>query len=459
MKIVVGDQAQVLRLGEWGDWLAVELPLAPMTTLPGQVRFLLKGLTPYFELYASPINLDPFNPALPISSPEDYASELARVGGRYYTQGHARGHARHERRRADRPMSCWRRRASPPTRTSASSTTCWAAFADGLLFYYFGHVDQVSHMMWRAMDPTHPAYTDADANYRHVIEDLYVQMDGVVGRTAAALGPQDLLVVMSDHGFAPWRRAMNLNSWLRDQGYLTVTNARAGQAPGLAGVDWTRTRAYAAGLNGLYVNTQGREGKGIVPAGEREAIATEIAARLQATVDPATGQPAVTRAFLRERAYPGHAHLDLSPDIVVGYARGTRVSSDSALGIVAPDVFSDNREAWSGDHSMDPDHVPGVLFTSRALKAPAPGLQQLAASILAEFGVTDFPVRRAVMFGSRVKLDKALLAKLKRYSDLAGYSSVEEFITHALEKEIAQLEGAESEQELKKKLKGLGYLS
>jgi hypothetical protein len=63
------------------------------------------------------------------------------------------------------------------------------------------------------------------------------------------------------------------------------------------------------------------------------------------------------------------------------------------------------------------------------------------------------------MFGSRIKLDKALLTKVKRYSDLAGYSSVEEFITHALEKEIAQLEQAESEQELKKKLKGLGYIS
>ena len=63
------------------------------------------------------------------------------------------------------------------------------------------------------------------------------------------------------------------------------------------------------------------------------------------------------------------------------------------------------------------------------------------------------------MFGNRVKLDKALLAKIKRYSDLAGYSSVEEFITHALEKEIAELEQSESEQELKKKLKGLGYIS
>jgi hypothetical protein len=63
------------------------------------------------------------------------------------------------------------------------------------------------------------------------------------------------------------------------------------------------------------------------------------------------------------------------------------------------------------------------------------------------------------MFGNRVKLDKALLAKIKRYTDLAGYSSVEEFITHALEKEIAELEQSDSEQELKKKLKGLGYIS
>jgi metal-responsive CopG/Arc/MetJ family transcriptional regulator len=63
------------------------------------------------------------------------------------------------------------------------------------------------------------------------------------------------------------------------------------------------------------------------------------------------------------------------------------------------------------------------------------------------------------MFGSRIKLDKALLTRIKRYADLAGYSSVEEFITHALEKEIAKLDEAESEQEIKKKLKGLGYIS
>jgi hypothetical protein len=64
------------------------------------------------------------------------------------------------------------------------------------------------------------------------------------------------------------------------------------------------------------------------------------------------------------------------------------------------------------------------------------------------------------MFGSnRIKLDKGLMAKLRRYASLAGYSSVEEFVTHALEKEIAKLEDAGSDEEIKKRLQGLGYIS
>ncbi len=333
-------------------------------------------------------------------------------------------------------------------------------FDDGLLFYYFGHVDQVSHVMWRAMDPGHPAYTEADAPYRTVVEDLYVEMDAVVGATAARLGPNDLLVVMSDHGFASWRRAMNVNSWLREAGYLVVTSDRAGLAPGLTGVDWSRTRAYGVGLNGIYVNTQGREGTGLVPAAGRAALAAEIAAKLQAAIDPGTGQPAVTTAFVSEQTYAGHAYPRLAPDIIVGYARGTRVASDSALGIVAAEVFSDNREHWSGDHSMDPAHVPGVLFTSRALDPPGPQPADPGRGHPRRIRHQRFPrTEDPVIFGGNVTLDKALLARVKRYADLAGYSSVDEFITHALEKELKLLEGSESEEELKKKLKGLGYLS
>ena len=393
VKLVVGDETRVLRVGEWSSWVPVGLELLPMSTLPGEVRFLLKSLTPYFELYVSPINLDPMAPALPISTPDDYAAELALAGGRFYTQGMPEDtRARNAGALSPDELLAQARLTAAENRQQFDYVL--DRFSDGLLFYYFGHVDQVSHVMWRAMDPEHPAYTAADAPYRTVVEDLYAEMDAVVGATVARLGPNDLLVVMSDHGFASWRRAVNINSWLRDAGYLVLTTARAGLAPGLTGVDWTRTRAYAVGLNGVYVNTQGREGKGIVPPDAREALAAEIAAKLQAAIDPATGVPAVTTAFVASQTYTGHAYPAISPDIVVGYARGTRVASDSALGIVAADVFSDNTENWSGDHSMDPAHVPGVLFTSRALTQPAPSLQTLAAAILAEFGITDFPARR-----------------------------------------------------------------
>jgi len=395
VRLVVGDERRVLEVGRWSDWVPIALPMLPGSTLPGQVRFLLKSLTPYFELYVSPTNLDPYAPALPISTPARYAADLAEASGRYYTQGMP------EDTRARNVEALTADELLAQAHITAGETRQQLGyvldhFDDGLLFYYFGHVDQVSHVIWRSMDPAHPAYTAADAAYRAVVPDLYAEMDAVVGDVMARLGPNDLLVVMSDHGFAPWRRAVNINSWLRDHGYLTVTNTRDAALPGLGGVDWTKTRAYGVGLNGVYLNLAGRESKGIVSGDEAWRLTAEIAAAMQATLDPATAAPAITRAFVTTAAFAGHDYRAIEPDLVIGYARGTRVSSDSALGIVAPEVFSDNREPWSGDHSMDPAHVPGVLFTSRPLKVPSDRLQTLAASILAEFGVTDFPTRRPV---------------------------------------------------------------
>jgi predicted AlkP superfamily phosphohydrolase/phosphomutase len=391
--LVVGDETRLLEVGEWSSWVPIELPILPLSTLPGELRFLLKSIRPYFELYVSPINLDPLAPALPISTPEDYAAELATSTGRFYTQGMPEDtRARNvEALTADELLAQARITADENRR---QFHYVLERFTDGLLFYYFGHVDQVSHVLWRSRDPDHPAYTAADARYTTVIDTLYTEMDGVVGEAMARLGPDDLLIVMSDHGFAPWRRAMNVNSWLRDRGYLAVTNAQAGLAPGLGGVDWNRTRAYAVGLNGVYLNLRGRESKGIVAPEEAERLAAAIAAEMEATQDPATGAAAVTKAFVTRTTFAREAYPALAPDIIVGYARGTRVSSDSALGVVAADVFSDNREPWSGDHSMDPAHVPGVLFTSRPLKIPSDRLQTLAASILAEFGIDGFPAHK-----------------------------------------------------------------
>ena len=460
VKIVVGDESQVLRVGEWGDWLPVSLPLAPLTTIPGEVRFLLKRITPHFELYASPINLDPLAPALPISSPEDYAAELAEAGGRYYTQGMPEDTRGMNAGVLDADELLAQARITYAENLRQFDYVLPRA-TDGLLFYYFGHVDQVSHMMWRAMDPTHPAYTEADAKYRRVVEDLYVEMDGVVGRTAAALGPDDLLVVMSDHGFAPWRRAVNLNSWLRDQGYLTVTSARAAAAPGLAGVDWTKTRAYAVGLNGLYINTQGREGKGIVAArrarSARQGNSDTPAGQRRSRHRPAGGHAGVRARAGVSRPRPPRPVARHRRRLRAGYARVERLGPRHRVarrvqrqprGVERRPQHGPGARAGRAVHQPSTEGAGGRTRTARRVDSCRVRCDRLSRS-------EDQPV----MFGSRVKLDKALLAKLKRYSDLAGYASVEEFITHALEKEIAQLEGTESEQELKKKLKGLGYLS
>jgi predicted AlkP superfamily phosphohydrolase/phosphomutase len=268
-------------------------------------------------------------------------------------------------------------------------------FTDGFLFYYFGNVDQVSHMMWRPMDPGHPAYDPkADPPFARVIEDLYAEMDTIVGRTLPGLGPDDLLVVMSDHGFVSWRRSFNLNTWLRDHGYLRVRRGvRAGAPATFEDIDWSGTRAYGLGLNGLYLNLRGRESAGIVEPGAKDALAREIAAALLATVDPATGAPAITKVFRREEAYTLVGQEDIAPDFVVGYAKGTRTSDESALGGVPPEVIVDNRSEWTGDHCMDPDAVPGILITNRRLRVPAPSLRDLAPALLAEMGIEGFALK------------------------------------------------------------------
>lgn len=394
VRIVAGGEQRLLEVGEWSDWVPVSFPLAPMQTLPGEVRFYLKGLDPFFELYASPVNIDPLQPAMPVSHPGGYAAELAEATGRFFTQGMPEDtKALKAGVLTDDEFLDQARLAGDENRRQYRYVL--DGFSDGLLFYYFGNVDQVSHMMWRPRDPGHPAYNaEVDARHARVVEELYQGLDAIISDTLERLGPDDLLVVMSDHGFTSWRRAFHLNSWLRDQGYLAVRDpSRLDDAGFFTAVDWSRTRAYALGLNGLYINLKGREKDGVVEPGAREALVSEIAERLLGTRDPATGHPAITKVYRREQVYAMAGNEDVAPDLVVGYAKGTRGSDESALGGLSREVIVDNTSPWSGDHCMDHETVPGILLSSRPLRRPAPAIEQLAAAILAEFGIDGFPRR------------------------------------------------------------------
>jgi predicted AlkP superfamily phosphohydrolase/phosphomutase len=393
-KIVVGSEERLLKVGEWSDWLAVQFALVPTQSLAGEVRFFLKGLDPFFELYATPVNIDPLAPAMPVSTPPEYAAELADATGRFYTQGMPEDTKGLKTGvLTDAEFLAQAKIAGDENRTQYRHVL--NRFQAGFLFYYFGNVDQVSHMMWRARDPEHPAYDPAkDAPNAAVVEELYTGLDAIVSDTLDRLGPDDLLVVMSDHGFTSWRRAMHLNSWLRDNGYIVLNDPGRADDPGFFGnVDWSKTRAYALGLNGLYVNLKGREKDGIVDPAGRDALVNELSAKLLAVVDPSTGEPAISKMYRREQVYTMVGAADIAPDLIVGYTKGTRGSDESALGAMPLGVFMDNTSAWSGDHCMDHETVPGVLLSNRALKRPAPTLQHLAAALLAEYGIDSFPQR------------------------------------------------------------------
>jgi predicted AlkP superfamily phosphohydrolase/phosphomutase len=175
---------------------------------------------------------------------------------------------------------------------------------------------------------------------------------------------------------------------LAERGYLVRIDDGLQDDPGLlTNVDWARTRAYGVGLNGLYVNLRGRERRGIVLPAERDALLDLIGQDLLATIDAATGSPAVTRVYRPSEDYPTATYQGLGPDLIVGYAKGTRCSNGSALGATSGPVLSDNTDAWSGDHCMDHTTVPGILFSNRPLEVPVERLQDLGAAVLAEFGL------------------------------------------------------------------------
>jgi predicted AlkP superfamily phosphohydrolase/phosphomutase len=396
-KIVAGDEEVLLEEGEWSDWVEVEFDVAPfLPSVSGIVRFLLKQAHPDFMLYVSPVNLDPMAPAMPISTPDSYAAELAdAIGDDYYTQGMPED--------AQALKQGYLDTAEFLQQARFAADDIWNQYAyvldnyeEGLLFYYVGNLDQTSHMMWRAMDPNHPAYDAVrDAPYRHTIENLYMEADKWVGITLERMPEDTLLVVMSDHGFTSLLRSFNINTWLLENGFITLIDPeRQGQSELFLNVDWGQTKAYAIGINSVYINVRGRERTGIVPESEREAVMDEIAEKLLAYRDPKNDQPVVLNVYKSEEVYKDRGHLDIAPDLIIGYAKGYRCSDETALGRMPKEIIFDNTSLWSGDHLMDPSVVPGVLFTSRSLKKEAPSLKTLAAAILAEYGIDEFPIRR-----------------------------------------------------------------
>ena len=135
------------------------------------------------------------------------------------------------------------------------------------------------------------------------------------------------------------------------------------------------------------MNQRGREAEGIVASGdESERLKREIAAKLAALRDPDGDGIVIQEAVDISKRYTG-PYLDQSPDLVIGYADGYRVSWDAAVGKIAGAVVADNPKSWSGDHCVDPRLVPGVLFCNRKVAAASASIVDLAPTILNLYGL------------------------------------------------------------------------
>jgi len=387
-KIVIQDHEFILKEKEWSGWKRVRFSFFPTQSVTGICLFYLKEVRPKFKLYISPIHIDPRNPALPISTPESYSRELERRFGAFFTKGLPADTAALDNDILDEEEFLFQ--DDLVLRESLDLLDFeLGRFGEGLFFFYFSNTDQRQHMFWRLIDPAHPAFDPKlAAKYGSVIEDIYIEMDRVLDRVLRKVDRETVLLVMSDHGFNPFRRGFNLNTWLFQNGYHRLAKPwKQEESVFFDNTDWSKSTAYGAGLNGLYINEKGREREGIVaPGPAKDNLVREIARKLETLTDPKTGERVILHAYPAAEVYHG-PYVKKAPDIVLGFSRGYRISWQSPLGSFPKAVVEDNTKKWSGDHMTAPDVIPGIVLANQRIRAQAPALYDLTATILDVFGL------------------------------------------------------------------------
>lgn len=380
---VAGDESVefVLNVGEWSDWKEIHFLKTPVgPSISVMARFLLQSVRPDVEVYMTPLNFIPTNSPVAVSEPPEFAAEIGEAIGPYHTQGFAEAfNARKQILMTDEEY----RVQSDNILEESVKMMDYALdrFEDGVLFFYYSSTDLQAHIFWWDSDEKHPVRKPEDARkYMQVVESVYEKMDAALAQCRKKLGDDVTYIVMSDHGFSNFSRCVGLNTWLRDAGYLAANRNLVIDA------DWAKSKAYGLGLNGLYLNLKGREKNGIVDPKDRDALLDEITEKLLAIRDPATDAQVIRRVYRAEQCYSGPETKN-APDLLVGYERGYRASWNTCLGEFDPQVVFDNDSAWSADHCIAHDVVPGVLLSNRKIVAESPALIDLAPTILSEFGV------------------------------------------------------------------------
>jgi predicted AlkP superfamily phosphohydrolase/phosphomutase len=373
----------------WSEWVRFKFKLSLLQSVSGIARFYVRQLAPHVEFYLSAVNFDPAAPMFPVSAPGDYARELAEKTGLFSTLGMAEEHNGLNNGRLDEAAYLQHCELVLGERERMMQFEL-DRFSEGFFFMLFDTPDRVQHMLWRFRDRDHPCFEpDRSPELATLIEEHYRRCDALLNASLEKVDENTLLIVLSDHGFGTFRRAFDTNTWLWQNGLLALKDGgKPGEdlGEGFTAVDWSKTYAYAVGLGGIYLNFKGREAGGILEEGaDAERVRRAIQSGLADFPDPQARRAAIRSVSRREELYSG-AFVESSPDLLVNFHRGFRVSWQSAVGGFAPSVLEDNKRRWSGDHIVDPEAVPGILFMNRTARHNHARIIDLAPTVLNYLG-------------------------------------------------------------------------
>jgi predicted AlkP superfamily phosphohydrolase/phosphomutase len=351
--------------GEWSPVLDLSFRVGRFASIRALTRAILSRLQPGIALYFLPLQLHPLHSMWRYASPQGFVKQTWQACGPFLTLGWQQDTTALEEGciTVDQFLSL--------CESIHHSRECalmhhLQEFDEGVLGAVFDSLDRIQHMFWR--------------DRPEIIEAWYEKLDALLGRVESHLDElgdtQPRIVVVSDHGFAEWDYQVHLNRWLVDQGYLVMQESKSNGS--LQEVDWSRSRAYAVGLNSLYVNLKGREGQGCVLGEEYSSLVGALQEELLAWQGP-DNRPVVRRALRQAEAFEGPL-TEYGPDLVIGYSRGYRASSDTGLGKWGPNSIEPNAGHWGGDHCMDGEVVPGVVLCNHSLKDyPQPSYRDVPA--------------------------------------------------------------------------------
>jgi predicted AlkP superfamily phosphohydrolase/phosphomutase len=392
--IRLDGQSETVASRHWSKWFDEKFPINPFISVHAISRFFVLETSPALRIYMCPLNIDPKDPALPVTYPDNWSKQLADKWGDFKTLGWWHDTWALNEERIDEGVFL-----QDTFRTMDSLTKIVLNQLQNnppsLMVAIYTSTDSVQHMFWRLTDPENPRYDPALAKeYGDAILHVYQAADKVVGEVEQKMKPGGTLIIVSDHGFHAFNRGFNTNTWLLKNGYMNLKNPEAeekeyklenlySQGNFFPNVDWSRTKAYALGLGQIYLNLYGREKYGIVqPGAQAQQLEEEIRGKLLAFRDPKDNKPVLEDVYLGHEIDHG-AYAEDAPDLQLDFYPGYRTSWETSLGAIPAGIVVPNTRKWSGDHcASDPKDTHAILFINRKLDSPDPGIMDVSATVL-----------------------------------------------------------------------------